>query len=91
MPSPRLSPKIARLLSLQFRVIPLVLLGLLAYLLYQTRPNYMGTAGGIDPINTFLTWFAFIVVFAALIAIQLIFGRQMSSEAKGERRGVNSW
>jgi hypothetical protein len=34
---------------------------------------------------------AFIVVGGALIAIHLIFGRQMASEAKGERRGVRSW
>lgn len=91
MPSPRLSPKIARLLSLQFLATPLVLLLVLAFLLYHTRPNHVGTTGGIDPINTFITWFAFVVVFAALIAIQLIFARQLRSEAKGERRGVESW
>ena len=91
MPSPRFSPKIAKLLALQFRVLPLVLLGVLAFLLYHTRPNDSADTGGIDPINTFITWFALIVVFGALIAIQLIFGKQMASEAKGERRGVKSW
>ena len=91
MPSPRLSPKIARLLTLQLRLIPLALLAALAFLLYHTRPNQMGTTGGLDPINTFITWMAFIVVFGALIAIHLIFGKQMASEAKGERRGVKSW
>jgi hypothetical protein len=91
VPSPRLSPKIAKLLSLQMRLIPLALLALLGFLLYQTRPNQVGSTGGIDPINTFITWMAFIVVIGALIAIHLIFGRQLSSEAKGERRGVKSW
>ncbi len=91
MPSPRLSPNIARLLAVLMRLVPLGLLGALAFVLYHTRPNDSADVGGIDPINTFITWFAFIVVFAALIAIHLIFGRQLSSEARGERRGVNSW
>jgi len=91
VPSPRFSPKVAKLLALQFRVIPVLMLGVLAFLLYHTRANESAETGGIDPINTFITWFAFIVVFGALIAIQLIFGKQMASEAKGERRGVKSW
>ena len=91
MPSPRLSPKIARILALQLRLIPLALVGVLAFLIWHTRPNQMGSTGGIDPINTFITWMAFIVVIGALIAIHLIFGRQMGSEARGERRGVRSW
>ena len=91
MPSPRLSPKFAKLLTLQFLVTCLAMLGALAFLLYHTRPNHMGTTGGIDPINTFITWMAFIVVFGALIAIQLIFARQTRSESLGERRGVESW
>ncbi len=91
MPSPRLSPKIAKLLAIQMRLIPLGLLALLAFVLYNTRPNDSADVGGLDPINTFITWFAFIVVFGALIAIHLIFGKQLSSEAKGERRGVQSW
>ena len=91
MPSPRLSPKVARLLAIQMRLIPLAILAVLAFLLYHTRPNYMGTTGGIDPINTFITWMAFIVVFGAVIAIHLIFGRQLAGEGKGERRGVKSW
>ena len=91
MPSPRLSPKIAKILALQMRLIPLAILAVVAFLIYHTRPNAMGTTGGIDPINTFITWMAFIVVGGALIAIHLIFGRQMASEAKGERRGVRSW
>ena len=91
MPSPRLAPKFAKLLTLQFLATCLVLLGVLAFLLYRTRPNHMGTTGGLDPINTFITWMAFIVVIGVLIAIQLIFARQMRSEANGERRGVKSW
>ena len=91
MPSPRLAPKYAKLLTLQFLGTSLVLVLLLGFLLYQTRPNHMGTTGGLDPINTFITWMAFVVVIAVLIAIQLIFARQMRSEANGERRGVKSW
>jgi hypothetical protein len=91
VPSPRLSPKIAKLLAVQMRLIPLAILAVLAFLLYHTRPNAMGTTGGIDPINTFITWMALVVVFGAIIALHLIFGRQLSGEAKGERRGVKSW
>jgi TRAP-type C4-dicarboxylate transport system permease small subunit len=91
VPSPRLSPKIAKLLTAQLLLTCLAMLGALAFLLYHTRPNQMGTTGGIDPINTFVTWMAFVVVFGALIAIQLIFARQTRSEANGERRGVKSW
>lgn len=91
MPSPRLSPKIARLLALQFTTAPIVLLLVLGFLLYNTRPNRVGTTGGIDPINTTIAWIAFIVVIGALISVQLIFARQMWGEAKGVRRGVKSW
>lgn len=91
MPSARLSPKFARLLGLQTLMTPVLLLAVLAFLLYNTRPNHMGTTGGIDAINVTITWIAFIVVLGAISAINLIFSRQLRGEAKGERRGVKSW
>ena len=91
MPSPRLAPKVARLLGLQLFAVVLVLLAVLAFVLYHTRPNHPGTTGGIDPIHTAITWIAFIGIFTALIYIHVNFARQLLSEAKGTRRGVESW
>lgn len=91
MPSPRLSPKLARLLALQMFGVMLALILVWAFVLYNTRPNHPGTTGGIDPINTTLTWIAFTVVFAALIGVHFLFARQLLGESRGVRRGVQSW
>lgn len=92
MPSPRLSPKIARLFALQTAGTPVLLFLLWAACLYFTRPNFSTeSTGGIDVINTAITWTAFTVVFAALGAINVIFSRQLFGESKGVRRGVKSW
>lgn len=91
MPSPRLSPKIARFLGLQMLgTAALIFLGLL-FALYHTRPNRMGTTGGIDAINTAITWTALVVIGSALIYLQVNFARQLFAESKGERRGVRTW
>ena len=92
MPSPRLSPKIARMLGLQMVATVVVLAALLAFLLYNTRPNHpIQTTGGIDGTNVTITWIAFIGVLFALSMIHVIFARQLFSEARGTRRGVASW
>ena len=92
MPSPRLSPKIARLFALQTAGTPLLLGLLWAICLWFTRPNFSTeSTGGIDLINTAITWTAFTVVFAALAAINLLFSRQLFGESKGDRRGVETW
>lgn len=92
MPSPRLSPKIARLLALQTATTPFFLALVWAFVLYKTRPNASTRDfGGIDGINTAITWTAFTLIFAALGAINWLFSRQLFGEARGERRGVLSW
>jgi hypothetical protein len=91
MPSPRLSPKIARFLGLQAVAVPVALVIAWALVIWQTLPNRMGSDGGIDLITSFVTWTAATVIFGALIAVHLIFARQLFSEAKGTRRGVRSW
>jgi hypothetical protein len=91
MPSPRLSPKIAGFLGLQMRAVQLLLVLAWAFSLWQTRPNHVGTTGGIDPITTFVTWTAATVIFGALIAVHHIFAKQLGTEKKGVRRGVQSW
>jgi uncharacterized YccA/Bax inhibitor family protein len=92
MPSARLQPKVARLLGAQMFGIILVLLLVLAFVLYHTRPNHpLETTGGIDATNVTIAWIAFIVVVAALAGIHFLFGRQLMSEAKGVRRDIRSW
>ena len=93
MPSARLSPKIARLLGLQLFAVVLALVAVLAFVLWNTRPNRPAPAftGGIDVINVTIAWIAFIVVIGALIYIHVNFARQLLDEAKGKRRGVESW
>ncbi len=92
MPSPRLSPKIARFLGMQTATTPLLLFVVWAFCLYKTRPNFSTeSTGGIDLINTAITWTAFTLVFAALGAINWLFSRQLFGEAKGNRRGVETW
>ena len=74
-----------------------VLVALWAFLLWGTRPNHSPagasttTYGGIDGTNVAITWIAFTIVILALALIHLIFARQLFSEAKGVRRGVESW
>jgi len=93
MPSPRLSSKVARLLAMQMFGVVLALLAVLAFVLWNTKPN--GPApydtGGIDPIHVTITWIAFVGVLGALMYIHFNFGRQLLSESRGERRGVETW
>ncbi|WP_284350558.1 hypothetical protein [Roseisolibacter agri] len=91
MPSPRLAPKVARLLSLQMLVVIAGLIAVYALVLWGTRPQHPGQTGGIDTIHSLITRIAFTGVFVALGYIHFNFGRQLRSEAKGVRRGVESW
>ena len=91
MPSPRLPPKVARMLGAQMVIVIGVLVVLWAFLLWGTRANHPGMTGGIDATNVTITWIAFTIVILALALIHLIFARQLFSEAKGVRRGVESW
>ena len=92
MPSPRLSPKFARIMALQMVGTVVVLVLVLAFVLYNTRPNHpVATTGGIDGINTTITWIAFAGILFALAMVHVIFARQLFSEARGVRRGIASW
>jgi ABC-type Fe3+-siderophore transport system permease subunit len=91
MPSPRLTPKVARLLGLQMFAVVAALLAVLAFVLFNTRPNRPGTTGGIDPINVTITWIAFAFIVGALIYIHVNFARQLLGESRGARRGVETW
>lgn len=88
MPSPRLSPPIARLAGLGAFGVAGGLLALLAVGLWGTRPNHPGTTGGIDPINTTITWVAFTVIALALALVHVVLARQLLAEARGVRRGI---
>jgi hypothetical protein len=88
MPSPRLSPSIARLAGLgAFAVAGAILLAL-ALAIFGTRANQPGQTGGIDDVNTMITWIAFTVIALALIAVHVVMARQLLAESRGERRGV---
>ena len=64
------------------------LLAVLALVLYFTRPNEPGATGGIDTINTTITWIAFAIIALALMLVHVVLARQLFSEARGDRRGV---
>ena len=91
MPSPRLAPKVARLLALQMLVVIAGLIAVYAVVLWGTRPQPPGLTGGIDTSHSLITRSAFTGVFVALGYIHFNFARQLRSEAKGVRRGVESW
>ncbi|HZF67387.1 MAG TPA: hypothetical protein VEZ47_05060 [Gemmatirosa sp.] len=91
MPSPRLSPGIARILGLQMIAVPVALVLAWAFVIWQTLPNRMGSDGGIDLITAFVVWTAATIIFGFLGAIHLIFARQLFGESKGTRRGIESW
>lgn len=91
MPSPRISPKVARLLGLQLLVVVVALVVAYAFVVFNTQPNQPGTTGGIDAINSTIVWIAIAGIFIALGYIHVNFARQMLSESKGTRRGVESW
>jgi len=94
MPSPRLTPKVARLLAMQMFGVVLALLAVLAFVLWNTRPNgpaASGYVGGIDATHVTITWIAFAAILGALIYIHVNFARQLLSESRGDRRGVETW
>ena len=91
MPSPRLAPKVSRLLGLTMFGAVAGMLLLLAVVIFGTRPNGPGDTGGLDPIHGVITWIAFTVILGAIIYIHVNFARQLFGEAKGQRRGVETW
>ena len=76
------SPTVLRLLSLAFAAAVIPLLALYGLLMYVSTPT---PEGGMEPTVTMICYFAFTIIFAALIVVVLNFSRQLSREAKGLR------
>ncbi len=76
-----LKPKTNRLFSLVAAAAVLPLLGLYGLLMYIATPS---REGGMEPTVTTICYFAFTIIFAALITVALNFSRQLSREAKGD-------
>ena len=76
------SPTVLRLLSLAFAAAVIPLLALYGLLMYVSTPT---PEGGMEPTVTMICYFAFTIIFAALIIVVLNFSRQLSREAKGMR------
>ena len=91
MPSPRLSPKVARFAGLQALVGALGVIALYLLGLSITRSNEMGDTGGIDDVNMMICWIAFTGIMIALVYVHVTIARQLFGESKGVQRGVKSW
>ena len=76
------SPTVLRLLSLLFAAAVIPLLALYGLLMYASTPS---PEGGMEPTVAMVCYFAFTIIFAALIIVSLNFSRQLSREAKGLR------
>jgi hypothetical protein len=76
------SPTVLRLLSLLFAAGVIPLLALYGLLMYASTPT---PTGGMEPTVSMVCYFAFTIIFAALITVSLNFSRQLSREAKGIR------
>ena len=76
------SPTVLRLLSLAFAAAVIPLLALYGLLMYVSTPT---PERGMEPTVTMICYFAFTIIFAALIVVVLNFSRQLSREAKGLR------
>jgi membrane associated rhomboid family serine protease len=73
-------PKIARLAGLGAFGACAGLLALYLLLIYVTRPS---TRGGIDLINAAVVWIALGGLFAALIIVHVVIGKQLLRLAQG--------
>jgi len=76
-----LAPKHARLLSLALAAAVLPLLALYALLMKIATPS---PTGGMEPTVTMVTYFAWTLIFGALIIVCINFSRQLAREAKGQ-------
>jgi hypothetical protein len=73
-------PKIARLAGLGAFGACAGLLALFAFLVFITRPARLG---GIDTINAAVAWISLGGLFAALIGLHVVIGRQLLKLAQG--------
>jgi hypothetical protein len=77
-----MAPKIARLAGLGAFGACAGLLALYLFLVYLTRP---ATRGGIDIVNAVVAWIALGGLFAALIIVHVVIGKQLLRLAQGEQ------
>jgi len=78
-----LAPKHARLLSLALAASVLPLLALYALLMKISAPS---ATGGMEPTVTTVSYFAWTIIFSALIVVSVDFSRQLYRESKGQYR-----
>ena len=78
-----LAPSTARLFSILAFAAVLPMLGLYALLMKVVTPS---PDGGMEPTVTMVCYFAFTVLFTALITVATNFAIQLSREAKGQRQ-----
>jgi len=76
-----LAPKHAKLLSLALAAAILPLLALYALLMKISTPS---VDGGMEPTVTMLCYFAWTIIFGALIIVCWDFSRQLARESKGQ-------
>ena len=78
-----LAPKHTKLLSLAVGAMILPLVALYALLMKMSTPE---PTGGMEPTVALLCYFAFTIVFGALIVVCWNFSRQLARESKGQYR-----
>lgn len=76
-----LAPKHSRLLSLAFAAAVLPLLALYVLLMKIATPS---PTGGMEPTVTLITYFAWTLIFGALIIVCINFSRQLARESRGQ-------
>ena len=76
-----LAPKHARLLSLALAAAVLPLLALYVLLMKVSTPS---PQGGMEPAVTMVSYFAWTLIFGALIIVCINFSRQLAREAQGK-------
>jgi membrane associated rhomboid family serine protease len=76
-------PKIARLAGLGAFGACAGLLALYLFLVYLTRP---ATRGGIDLVNAVVAWIALGGLFAALIIVHVVIGKQLLRLSQGANK-----
>jgi hypothetical protein len=78
-------PKIARLAGLGAFGACAGLFAIYLALVFLTRPK---TSGGIDLINAAVAWIALGGLFAALIIVHVVIGKQLLKYADGRRETI---
>jgi len=78
---PMLAPKHARLLGFALAAAVLPLFALYVLLMKISTPSQ---TGGMDPTSAMVCYFAWTIIFGAIIVVCLNFSSQLRREAKGQ-------